>query len=266
MAKAKAGSSVVRYDEELAKRAALYKQAEASVSMGQFIGTRGGILTYQGSPLADNTINAIVLDSILVNAYYRGLFDPAKPASPICYAFGREGKELKPHDSAKEHQHSQCKGCEWNEFGTAERGRGKACKNLRRLALIPAEPLTSEAIEKAELAFLMIPPTSVQGWAAHVNKLSEMLKLPPFGVVTTIKAVPHPKNQFMITFTAQHKLTNAVLGAVLQRADEAAKVIAFPYPDMETEAEGVRKNQARKAPAKPPAKGKGGSAPAARKF
>lgn len=234
------------WEARLASMAKESVQQEASVSTGQFISTRAGQLSYNGNPVQGNKLDAIVVDAILENCYYKGDFDPDNPAPPVCYAFGRDDKDMHPHEQSPEPQAKSCAECELNEFGTADRGKGKACKNIRRLALLPAQPLDAEALEKAEIAYLKTPVTSVKGWAAYVRTLDALRKRPPIGVVTEISTVADPKSQYKVLFNHKLDLPAAPLEAVFARLEEVKSGIAFPYAPPSTEAPGAKKTPAKK--------------------
>lgn len=229
----KGGGAVVRWDEEIARRAQMQKDAERHVLMGNQISLQGGIMQFNGQPIKDNVLDAIVLDGILMNTLYKDKFKSGEARSPICYAFARDEKELKPHEKSFKPQHPQCKGCWANEFDTNDRG-GKACQNRRRLAIIPADfKMSAKAIEEAHQAYLAVPVTSVKGWAMYVNKLADILKKPTFAVITTISVVPDGKTQFKLVFEPKEEIKGGpdIQRAILARVTQAEKNIAFAFPD-----------------------------------
>lgn len=226
---APAPTGVQSWQDEMARHIKNTTDMEASVASGQWITTRGGQLSYQGTPFAENKMKVVIVDAILENCYYEGRFDPDNPASPVCYAFGRDDKEMKPHEKSAKPQAERCHGCPRNEFETSETGKGKACKNVRRLALVAAEPLTDRAIEKGEVAFLKIPVTSVRGWASYVRALGALWKRSIWGVVTQVSTKPDPKTQFKIIFEHLADLPDKLMPIALARSREAANAIAFPY-------------------------------------
>lgn len=249
-----AGTGVANWEERLALMAKESTQQEASVATGQFLNTRGGQLTWNGNPVKDNKLACIIVDNILENAYYEGDFDPDSPAPPVCYAFGRDDKEMAPHPDSPSPQHETCRGCPMNEFGTADRGKGKACKNIRRLAILPAEPLTDDAIQKGEIFFLKTPVTSVKGWAAYVRNLDALRHRPPLGVISEISAIPDAKTQFKLIFSHVKDIPGTVMGAIFKRHDEVKESIAFPYSPQSEAPAPARKLAARgAAPVKKPA-------------
>lgn len=238
--------AVANWDARLAQYAE-ESAATEQTSGGKFVSIRGGRLSYGGAEVPGNKMSVIILDHIMENHLYTERFDPDTPVSPACFAFGRKEDEMGPHENSTEPQASACKGCPMNEFGTADTGKGKACKNIRRLALIPEDGL--DDLENAEIAYLKVPVMSVKTWAGYVQSVANNLKRPPFGVVTEISVVPDPKSQFRLTFTVGESIEDAaVLEALIKRREQVAKEIDFPY-------------QPYTAPEAPPARGVGKGAP-----
>ena len=236
MAKKQTTNLPVAYDEELARMAQAYKTSEAASATGAFISVRGGVMQWRGAPVAGNKLDVVILASIFENVYYEGKFDPNTVSSPACYAFAKTQDALKPHELAPNKQgddNGLCAACWANAWASDPEGRrGKACRNTRRLAVIPAQPLTAEAVKSAEQAYLKLPVTSVAAYSAHVMQLAEVLKRPPFGVVTTISVLPDPKNQFRVTFNAAAEIKDReLLAALLTRAKTAEAQITFSYPE-----------------------------------
>ncbi len=245
-AAAPAGAAIVKWDEELAKQAEASAKMEANAGGGQFFSVKGGILTWNDAPVPGNQMAVVILDSILENVYYEGKFDPDNIASPTCFAFGRDDKELKPHAlvfEAGTQEHDTCVGCPMNEWGSADTGKGKGCKNVRRLGLVPAGTFNAagkfEPIEDLEhflttpVGFMKLSVTSVKGYAGFVKQIAGALKRPPHGIITKIKVVPDTKTQFKIVFEAMMPLSNELMGNIMKRREEVAAVIDFPYTPRE---------------------------------
>lgn len=247
------------WEQKMKEDAQRYKTAEDSVSIGQFMSIKGGILAFQGTPVPGNKLRCVVLEAILENTYYEGEYDQDNPSSPVCFAFGRVEEEMAPHDKAPKPQHEGCASCEWNKFGTAEKGRGKACKNSRRMAIMHADSLDGD-LKDAQVAFLKIPPTSLPSWAQYVKQLNTQLGRPPYAVITELSVVGDPRSQFKVTFTLVEVIKDKkLLGAVYAKHQEVADGIDFPYQPMEAApkpARGVRRTAPSAAPARTPARGK----------
>ena len=256
-----ASRELANYDEELARWAAASAKMEEGATGGQFFSVRGGQLSWNDAPVKDNTLGAIIIDSVLENVYYEGAFDPDTPQSPTCFAFGRDDKELKPHQvvfDAGQNQSEQCHGCEHNEFGTADKGRGKACRNVRRLALLAAGSFNEngkfelfkdrEQFAAASFGFLKLPVMSVKGYANYVKQLADTLKKPPFAVVTKITVKPDPRSQFRVLFEPIAELPRELIPVLMKRRTEAESVIEFPYQLDDSEAAAPAPARRSKAP------------------
>jgi len=235
---AKGSTALVRWDQELAKRALVARGLEDSVAVGNFLSTKGGQLTYQGNPIEGNKLKCVVLAHILENKYYDSKFDPNTPSAPACYAFGTNDKDMAPHEKADSPQSKKCADCKHNEWGSSSRGRGKTCKNSRRLALLHADSLKKpEEIKSGTVVYLELPVTSVKGWAGYVQGLANVKKRPPSSVITEISVVPDPKSQFKVGFKLIEDISdNATLSPIMKRADEEAAKIGFAYPPMNPDA------------------------------
>jgi len=239
--------AVVNWEEQMAREADIAAAMEANSGGGQFFGLRGGVLTWQDTPVADNQMAVVIVDSIFENVYYAGKYDPDAPQAPSCFAFGRDEKTLAPHEIAVDKQHATCEGCPMNEWASADVGRGKACRNTRRLALLPAgtfkrdgsfEPITDlEHFETAGVGFMKLPVTSIKGYATFVKQLATTLRRPPAGIVTKIKVVPDAKTQFRILFEPLVTLPDDIIPTIFKRREEVSAIIDFPYQPNDEERE-----------------------------
>lgn len=264
-AKKSKSTAMQKWDEELAKYAAESAKMEANVGGGQFFSVKSGVLSWQDNPMPNNEMGVIIVDSIMENAYYDGEYDPSNPQPPLCFAFGRSEDELVPHERVVEAGNAQsdaCEGCQFNEFGSADKGRGKACKNTRRLALLPAGKFDkhgefelfddTEHFESTEVGFMKLPVTSIKGYATFVKQVAATLKRPPFGIVTKIKVVPDPNSQFKVIFEAIGNVPDELMSIILKRHEDIRTTIDFPYDlPSEEEVKPKGKSQAGKKTGKP---------------
>lgn len=254
-------TALAKWDAELAKYAEIAASMEANTGGGQFFSTKGGILSWQDAPLPDNQMAVVILDSVLENVFYEGRYDPDTPQSPTCFAFGRDEKQMSPHQIIVEsgsQQYDQCTGCPMNEFGTSEVGKGKACRNTRRLGMIPAGVFNAagkfELIDDEEhftstaVGFMKLPVTSVKGYASFVKQVAGALKRPPFGIITKVKVVPDPKSQFKVIFEPIMTIPDELMGIILQRHEEVKSTIDFPYAPNEEEEQPKRGSRAAQKP------------------
>lgn len=242
--KASTSRAVANWDEELAAQAAAAAQTEASTSTGSFFSTKAGVLALNDSPLEGNQVAAIITDHIIENVFYGSDYDADNPKGPLCFAFGRDEASMSPHQiciDAGTAVHETCHGCPNNEWGSADKGKGKACRNIRRLALIPAGKISRNGEFQEDLdniadqsnAFMKIPVTSVKGYSAYVKSLATSLKRPPHGVISHIRVIPDAKSQFRVTFEALGNVPNEAIGDVMTKHKEAMATIDQPYQPYE---------------------------------
>lgn len=239
----KSKTGLVKYDAALAEAAKKYAGQEAGAAGGSFISLRGGVISFGGAPVPGNHLAVVILDHVHENCYYEGDFDPEAMSGPVCFAFGRDPASLAPHEGSTARQSESCDRCARNAWGSSERGRGKACRNTRRLALIYAGELDARGaftpktdqdhFETTQAAFLKLPVTSVRGFAGYVHQLASNLQRPPFGVFTKMSVVPDPRTQFKVVFEMLDQVPTPLVPTIINRHEEIASIIEFPYVAVE---------------------------------
>jgi hypothetical protein len=222
----KAGK-MTKWDEELAREAA--EQASKESVGSSKLSVRGGAFSVGGSPLKDREIPVVVVDHVFENCYYKGDFDADNPSSPVCFAFGQDADDMRPHEKSSEPQCETCAACAKNQFGSAERGRGKACKNSKRLMIISGADASPESIKEGEMLQFNVPVTSVKGWAHYVKGLAATYRRPPYAVITELAIEPDDKTQFKILFRFLELLSDKFAGVLAARREQAAEAIVTPY-------------------------------------
>ncbi len=217
------------------------KQVKAIAALGSqsnWISLKGGVVTVDGKSSPNGTLTGVVLGFMHERAWYEAEYDGNNPQSPDCYAYGEVNgaKASAPHEKAKNQQADACALCEFSKFGSAERGKGQACREGIRLALL----LVKNGELQDQIYFLRVPPTSMKnfsGWADSVDG-------PTFVETVEITVTPNAKTMFDVHFESVSPLTPTGQAAVLAKLDESERVLAEPYPDLEEQ-----------APAKPAKKG-----------
>ena len=236
-------NAVVSWDEELARAATIAGSMEAGAGGLQFFSMQAGQLSFNDMPVPGNQMAVVVLDYILENIYYTEKWEAGNPLPPTCFAFGREDHKMTPHPVVFEHQqeqNAQCRDCPRNEWASAETGRGKACRNTRRLAVISAGTLDPQTARftafddpqhyaDAPIQYLKLPVTSVKPWSGYVKQLIATVKRPPFGVFTRIRVVPDSKTQFRVECSALSPISDDLRSVIMTRHADAEKAIDFPY-------------------------------------
>lgn len=217
------------WKEKLGKYAEQAQAASKHSAEWAFIRTSGGRFTYQDEKMPD-TIQVVIAGVSRSNEHYAGDYDPDALEPPVCFAVGYDDKTLAPPADLENKVSEVCKGCPNNEFGSASRGRGKACRNQIRLAVLPVgNELNLETLEKEDGAIVRIPPTSLAHFTKYVKGL-EALGHFPQTVVTALTIAP-TKNQFEITFEAVGGVPTEFGDVITSRA-ESAEPALLRLPDL----------------------------------
>lgn len=135
-------------------------------------------------------MNVVILDFVSYNAMYEGQYNPNDIQPPACFAIGKNKAEMAPSPNATNPQSDKCSTCPKNEFGSDPAGgKGKACKNKYRLAVIPGDFAEKDQSE-IEIMTLEVSPTAVSSFDTFANRLNRMFGAVPTEFVTEIKFNP----------------------------------------------------------------------------
>jgi transposase len=211
---------------------------EAARAPGQFFGTKSGVLTFNKIPLNNNEMEVLITAQVFDNSYYPRPYDADKIESPDCFALARATPDVPnpvmvPSPNSFDIQNHDCASCPKAKFGTATTGtkKGKACRNMRRLSVIPAAVLRDgEAARKAPAGFIRLAVYSVKEWQQYVGELAKVHRS-PHTVVTKMKLVPDVKAQHKFVFSFVSDITDrGVLEAVTIRNEMDEADMMVPYP------------------------------------
>ena len=216
-------TAVISIEDQIKQQLALQQEKMAAMQTGpNLISFKGGQLIVDGVPIPGGEAEVYVLAQQAERAYYEGEFDASKPQVPACYSFDLEA----PHPEASDPQNTTCLGCPQNEWGTAARGRGKACRESARVAVVPA----TAPIETAPMYQCSFPITSMgsvkefMGRCAQSGKLSGEFK-------TRLKVVPDPKSFFKASLTPLQTVEQP-MRVLIDRMAQARDQLMSPYPDL----------------------------------
>lgn len=237
-------TAVVPWEAEMAARAQKAAAASRVHGFTKKLSTRGGILAIDDTPLEDNELRVIVVGATPENQYYTTAYNSNQPAVPACYSFGDPNADdpedgMAPHESAEAKEgddNGLCANCWANKMGSADIGRGKACKNIYRVAVITEDALESaDALKDAEVRMLNVPVMSVKNWTKFVNQINDDMQRPPEAVVTMVSVVPDTKSQFQIKFKFEELINfdGELWAAMKAKREEVAKELVAPYPKQE---------------------------------
>jgi hypothetical protein len=231
------GTALVKWDEILAAKAKQAAKVVSSIGGGSknVLSFKGGKLSYQGGNVPGNALNVVVLSAVNENNFFEGRYDPNNPSSPTCYAWGSpdgDDAHMKPHEKAPNPQSGECQNCPNNEWGSAETGRGKACKNVVSLAMVSEDALESvDKLMAAEVFYAKLPVTSGKSWKGFVNDCGDKHYIQ---FLTELSVTPSGET-YTVDFAAVRELPrDEVLGALLDRSEkEDRKWGSEPYPVFE---------------------------------
>ncbi len=143
--------------------------------------------------------------------YAEAFKEGAEDVKPTC--FSNDG--IRPDASIEHPQCSNCAQCKWNVFGTARgdngSGKGKACSDSVRVAVVPADGPYTEAY------MLRVPPASIKNLGEFGTFLAKR-KLPHQAVACELSF-----DQAQATPRLQFKPVGVVTEAVYRQVMELAK-------------------------------------------
>lgn len=262
----KPSQEIANYDEELAKLASSSAVLTDTGGGGKFFSTRAGVLQYDDTPLPGNQMVVIIGAWCLENVFYEEEFDPDNRTPPTCFAFCKD-PDLKDEMGPKEEhlqdpvfsiQSPTCADCPQNQWGSARKGRGKACGNRRRLACLPAGTYKPQGgrggggfelelfndadhFATCEAVYLKVPVTSGKGFDSYVREVADQLRKPLFAVYTRIYLTPDPKSQFKVNFELIDEVDPELIPTLMNRYKKLYETIDFPYvPFVDDDNEGEK--------------------------
>ena len=178
---------------------------------------------YQGLDLGTE-FECVILGSIFENVWYDREYDPddKEVHDPICFAFNSINAQLAPPSALKTAINKKCDGCPKNEFGSASRGKGKACRNYRRVAVVPWDSVEGKA-NTEEIGIIRIAPTGLQTYAKFVNKIVTMGGKDPVQFVT----------QFAIDQTQDYpKIKPPTIVEEIENQEMLSELLSLPYEEV----------------------------------
>ena len=158
------------------------------------IASQGGVFEIEGQEDSTKTITGVILESHRMNSYYREAFSGGN-AMPDCWSADgvRPGGEFREAET--------CAACPMNQFGSALKGGGKACKNGRMVhILIGDDPIPYRMI---------LPPTSIKAWDKYMLMLAGK-KRPHASVVTTLTMTKQTNRDGISFYSVEFTLSDLV--------------------------------------------------------
>lgn len=207
-------TALQNYEKQLMEEAQGIRATLSQPSSNK-ISTKGKMFTLPDGTTNPGPLHCVILDWITFNSYYEGTYDPANPAAPVCWALDRVIEDLTPSEACPSKQAEECKSCPKDQFGSA--GRGKACKNMRRL--IVAAP---DATAESTVMTLEVSPTAIRAFDNYVMDIHRTLNTMPVRVVT---AIGFDANKAYPSLTFSDPVLHDNLGVMMQLRDANQHVL-----------------------------------------
>jgi hypothetical protein len=219
----------------LDKRLEDQKQHENSGAKIVYISTKGRRFRVGDEKMPDS-FDVVVGLAAFEKTWYNQAYDPALKATPACYALSLS-EPVGPHANSQSPQNKTCEGCPHNEYGSALVGKGKACKDARRLLMFARNAQGN--VDFSQIAQLKVAATSIRAWSSYCSMVRQRYGLPYSWVVTNVSFVDdsdYPQLKFECKGPVENR--DEIL-EVEARLDELKKAAVRPFKvDDEEEGEG----------------------------
>ena len=200
--------AIAEYRQQLRQELAVLHTRVAPPA-GNRISLKGRMFNMPDGSTHPGPIAAVILDFRSHNQYWAVPYDPNRLEDPICFAVSRTYDDLAPSPDAPERQADRCNNCPRNIFGSAPNRKAKACRNSRRLAIVPPD-----ATPDAEPMILSASPTAISAFESFVIGLAASEGKMPVEVVTHIAFKPDAEYPSLV-FGKPKPLTDKQLAVMM---------------------------------------------------
>ena len=127
-----------------------------------------------------DTFKGVIVAFASMNAYYENEFNPDNIVPPNCFAIGHvKNDDLERSANSPDPQPEdggvECKDCWANQWKSASKGNGKACKNSIKLAVL---------CDDGEVRPMSLSSTALKPFGEYVRDVANAFHKPPYGVLT----------------------------------------------------------------------------------
>lgn len=158
------------------------------------------------------------LDAVIVGVnpgiskmFYAGPYNEGSAAPPDCAS----ADGVKPDPGVPAQQNPLCATCRHNAWGSATNGKGKACQDHKKIAVLLMPYLTKKLFDGQPMltpVYLKVPPDSLKNWKSYGDTLQHR-GAHWASVITRIGFAPD--RLFQLTFAFHKALTNAEAPVVI---------------------------------------------------
>lgn len=211
---------------------------------GQSIGIKGKKFKFKEDVIG-RVASFVIVDFIRQNSYYDEAFheDDIKP--PACQALSVDGENMVPLEHAPRKQNETCDGCPQNAWGSADVGRGKACGEQYKLAVLAVDSSRNETYANCDMATITVPPTSKKNFGKYVKALEDATGRPPMAFLTEFSFDDDFDHEVLLFEVNKGYKDAKTLSAILSRVSEAREMLMTP-PDFSGNEESPGKKKSKK--------------------
>jgi hypothetical protein len=119
-------------------------------------------------PRSSMEVVLIKASNNIAKIFYEHGYEEGSSSPPDCWS--TDGQ--KPDAAAPKKQCATCAGCPHNAFGSAPNGKGKACQDSKRVAIVPAANVDNDVFGGPML--LRVPPASLKELRSYADKLNAL--------------------------------------------------------------------------------------------
>lgn len=211
---------------EAAKEKAAAEMNSANIS---FLSLKGKRFTLSEEKLGTE-LDVVILADIYDNSYYDRPYKEGVQTPPACFAIHSDYDSLAPHETSPVKQSADCATCPKGEWGSSPNGKGKACRNGRRLLVAPYIRGTGE-VAMGELAIVNLAPTTLAPYSKYIKSVAKGdTPLPVFAVATHL-SFDDDKAYPVLQFNKIANLTehSSVLATIMSQQSKWLEMVSTPY-------------------------------------
>jgi hypothetical protein len=202
--------------DQFASKVEQFKSSVSGSASNYVRASKTGKLVLPDGSEAD-ALECVIVTIASFNAYYDRPYSPDEVFPPACYAKSLTTDNMKPAENSPDKQSESCATCPMDEYGSSITGRGKACKNVRLLTVVP--------VGSSDMWTIAVPPTSIKNLDKYVNGLLSRHKVPPTAVVTEVSLDNSPGNFSYWLFDSVRPVTEEEYTAISALETEAQELV-----------------------------------------
>ena len=204
---------------------AAQQQAEEEQSSIPFLSLKGKKFSI-GDEKIGTKMQVVILADVFDNSYYDRPYDPDVQTPPACFSIYKDIDNAFPHESSPTPiSKPGCAECAFNKFESAPNGKGKACRNGRRILVAS---IHNDKVNLADLAIANISPTALKGFSRFVKAITITKGLPLWAVASTL-SFDEDSDWPLLQASFDYMLSGPEIDEIASRLGEFEECVSVPY-------------------------------------